>query len=175
MCDRTHPLSTNDALRTWIEEMAALCLPERIVWIDGSDEQRDALREEACKTGELTALDQEKHPGCYYHRTDPRDVARTEGSTFICCRREADAGATTNWKHPEEAHAEAAGFFRGAMEGRPMYVVPFSMGPVGSPFSKIGVELTDTIYVVLNMLIVCRVGKTNVLRRQPRRAFDHGS
>ena len=160
MCDRTHPLSTNDALRTWIEEMAALCLPEQVVWIDGSEEQRDALRREACKTGELIALDQNKHPGCYYHRTDPRDVARTEGSTFICCPKEADAGATNNWKHPEEARAEAAGFFRGAMQGRTMYVVPFSMGPVGSPFSKFGIELTDSIYVVLNMLIVCRVGRT---------------
>jgi phosphoenolpyruvate carboxykinase (GTP) len=159
MANNGEPLSTNNHLRTWIEEMAALCLPDRIVWIDGSTEQRDALRAEACRTGEILALDPQKYPGCYYHRTDTRDVARTEDKTFICCRREVDAGPTNNWKHPEEAYTEAANFFRASMRGRTMYVVPFSMGPVGSPFSKIGVELTDSIYVVLNMLIVCRVGR----------------
>ncbi len=159
MTDWTQPLSTNRHLATWIEEMAALCLPDQIVWIDGSDEQRDALREEACRTGEITALNPEKHPDSYYHRTHPLDVARTEDKTFICCRREADAGATNNWKNPEEAYTEAANFFRASMRGRTMYVVPFSMGPIGSPFSKVGVELTDSIYVVLNMLIMCRTGK----------------
>ena len=152
-------MTTNSILRTWVEEMAALCLPDKIVWIDGSDKQRDELREEACLTGEMIKLDQEKHPGSYYHRTDPGDVARVEDKTFICCRNQADAGATNNWKHPEEAYTEAANFFRGSMTGRTMYVVPFSMGPVGSPFSKIGVELTDSIYVVLNMMIMCRVGR----------------
>lgn len=154
--------TNNKVLEIWIEEMAALCLPDKIVWIDGSDEQRDALRAEACKTGEIIELDQEKYPGCYYHQTDVRDVARTEGSTFICCRNEKDAGATNNWKAPEEAYMEAANYFRGSMVGRTMYVIPFSMGPVGSPFSKIGIELTDSIYVVLNMLIMTRVG-TEVL------------
>jgi len=153
------PLSANIHLQTWIEEMAALCLPDDIVWIDGSAAQRDALREEACHTGEIVQLDQTKYPNCYYHRTDPRDVARAEDKTFICCRQQADAGATNNWKPPQEAYTEAANFLRAAMRGRVMYVVPFSMGPVGSPFSKIGVELTDSIYVVLNMLIVCRVGR----------------
>ncbi len=151
--------TNNDHLRNWIEEMAALCLPDRIVWIDGSEEQLDELRAEACAAGEIIPLNPEKHPGCYYHRTDPRDVARTEDKTYICTRREADAGTTNNWKHPEEAYAEAANFFRGAMRGRTLYVVPFSMGPVGSPFSKIGVELTDSIYVVLNMAIMCRIGR----------------
>ena len=151
--------TTNRILRNWVEEMAALCLPDDVVWIDGSDAQRDALRAEACRLGEIIPLNPEKHPGCYYHRTDPRDVARTEDRTFICCQRQADAGTTNNWKHPEEAYTEAAGFFHGAMRGRTMYVVPFSMGPIGSPFGKIGIELTDSIYVVLNMLIMCRVGK----------------
>jgi phosphoenolpyruvate carboxykinase (GTP) len=152
----------NDTLRNWIEEMAALCLPDEIVWIDGSDAQRDALRAEACATGEIIELNQEKLPGCYYHRTHPLDVARVEDKTFICTRRESDAGPTNNWKPPEEAYTEAANFFRGSMRGRKMYVIPFSMGPVGSPFSKIGVELSDSIYVVLNMLIMTRVG-TDVL------------
>lgn len=152
-------LTTNSILKNWVAEMAALCLPDRIIWIDGSDEQRDALRAEACHTGELIELNQELYPGCYYHRTDPRDVARVEDKTFICTRDPKDAGPTNNWKNPEEAYIEAANFFRGSMKGKTMYVIPFSMGPVGSPFSKIGVELTDSIYVVLNMLIMTRAGK----------------
>ncbi len=152
-------LTTNSTLKNWVAEMAALCLPDKIVWIDGSDSQRDALRAEACSTGEMIELDQEKLPGCYYHRTDPRDVARVEDKTLICTRNPEDAGPTNNWKHPQEAYTEAANFFRGSMRGRTMYVIPFSMGPVGSPFSKIGIELTDSIYVVLNMLIMTRAGK----------------
>ncbi|NQU44726.1 phosphoenolpyruvate carboxykinase (GTP) [bacterium] len=152
-------MSNNRILRNWVEEMAALCLPEKIVWIDGSDEQRDQLRAEACRTGEIIELNQEILPGCYYHRTDPLDVARVEDKTFICTRREQDAGTNNNWKNPEEAYMEAANFFRGSMRGRTMYVIPFSMGPVGSPFSKIGIELTDSIYVVLNMLIMTRAGR----------------
>lgn len=160
MSCRTDCLTTNLILQNWVEEMAALCLPDNIVWIDGSDEQREQLREKACSTGEMIKLNQEKLPGCYYHRTHPLDVARTEDKTFICCQKEADAGATNNWKHPEEAYTEAANFFRASMRGQTMYVIPFSMGPVGSPFSKVGIELTDSIYVVLNMLIMCRCGKT---------------
>jgi len=160
MSCRTDCLTTNLILQNWVEEMAALCLPDNIVWIDGSDEQREHLREKACSTGEMIKLNQEKLPGCYYHRTHPLDVARTEDKTFICCQKEADAGATNNWKHPEEAYTEAANFFRASMRGQTMYVIPFSMGPVGSPFSKVGIELTDSIYVVLNMLIMCRCGKT---------------
>ncbi len=152
-------LSTNRLVTAWVDEMAALCLPDRVQWIDGSEEQRRALTEEACATGEIVALNQEKHPGCYYHRSDPQDVARVEDKTFICCPDPKDAGATNNWKEPGEAYAEAAEFFRASMRGRTMYVVPFSMGPVGSPFSKIGIELTDSIYVVLNMQVMCHVGQ----------------
>jgi phosphoenolpyruvate carboxykinase (GTP) len=152
-------MTANRILKNWIDEMAALCQPDQILWIDGSDEQRDRLRSEAVRTGELIPLDPVKHPHSFYHRTDPRDVARTEDKTFICCRNEKDAGSTNNWKNPEEAYLEAANFFHGSMRSRTMYVIPFSMGPVGSPFSKIGVELTDSIYVVLNMLIMARVGR----------------
>jgi len=155
----TQATTTNLFLKNWVEEMAALCLPENIIWIDGTDEQRDWLRKEACRTGEIIELNQEKLPGCYYHRTDPLDVARSEDKTFICCANKSDAGATNNWKAPEEAYAEAANYFRASMRGRTMYVVPFSMGPIGSPFSKVGIEVTDSIYVVLNMLIMCYVGQ----------------
>ena len=159
MANWNEPLTANRLVTTWVDEMAALCLPDQVVWIDGSDEQREALAAEACSTGEIIKLNEEKYPGCYYHRTDPQDVARVEDKTFICCRNQKDAGATNNWKAPEEAYTEAANFFRAGMRGRTMYVVPFSMGPVGSPFSKIGIELTDSIYVVLNMAIMCRTGK----------------
>ena len=105
-------LTTNRQVTTWVDEMAALCLPDRVVWVDGGDGQRDALTAEACRTGEIVQLNQEKYPGCYYHRTHPQDVARVEDKTFICCRNQKDAGATNNWKAPEEAYTEAANFFR---------------------------------------------------------------
>jgi phosphoenolpyruvate carboxykinase (GTP) len=162
MSNTSGTLAASRRVTSWVDEMAALCLPEKVVWIDGSDGQRRALTAAACATGEMIELNQEKHPGCYYHRSDPQDVARVEDKTFICCRDEKDAGATNNWKEPSEAYAEAADFFRGSMRGRTMYVVPFSMGPVGSSFSKIGIELTDSIYVVINMEIMCHVGE-NVL------------
>ena len=158
MSNKSGMLSASRIVTRWVDEMAALCLPDEVVWIDGSDEQRKALTAEACVTGEIIELNQEEHPGSYYHRSDPQDVARVEDKTFICCRDPQDAGATNNWKAPGEAYAEAAGFFRASMRGRTMYVVPFSMGPVGSSFSKIGVELTDSIYVVLNMEIMCHAG-----------------
>ena len=140
--------------------MEAMCQPDRIVWIDGSDEQKKRLTKEATTTGELIELNQEKMPGCLYHRTALNDVARTEHLTYICTRKREDAGPTNNWMSPDDAYAKAKGYFRGAMKGRTMYVIPFSMGPVGSPFSKIGIELTDSIYVVLNMLIMTRAGNS---------------
>ncbi|HPD13773.1 MAG TPA: phosphoenolpyruvate carboxykinase (GTP) [Planctomycetota bacterium] len=146
-------------LNQWIRECAELCQPDRIVWVDGSDEQRRALLAEACKTGEFIELNQEKLPGCYYHRSALNDVARTEGLTYVCTSTEEEAGPTNNWMAPEEARDKAAAIFAGSMRGRTMYVIPFSMGPIGSPFSKIGVELTDSIYVVINMLIMTRAGK----------------
>ncbi len=148
----------NQALLTWIDEMAAITKPEKIVWIDGSEAQLEELRAEACSTGEIEKLDQEKLPGCYLHRTDPLDVARVEDRTFICARTEKEAGPTNNWMDPQEAYKMMYGLFDGAMKGRTMYVIPYSMGVIGSPFSKIGIELTDSIYVVLNMHIMTRIG-----------------
>ncbi len=145
-------------LQEWVEEIARLCQPEHIVWIDGSEEEQQRLTQEAAATGEVILLNQDKLPGCLYHRTAANDVARTEDLTYICTPLREDAGPTNNWMSPEEGYRRASEILRGAMGGRTMYVIPFSMGPVGSPFSKIGVELTDSIYVVLNMRIMTHVG-----------------
>lgn len=152
-------MTRHTQLNRWISDMAGMCSPAKIVWIDGSDEQRTALEKEALSTGEMIRLDPHKWPGCLYHRTAVNDVARTEDLTFICCRDQIDAGPTNNWMSPEEAYRRGREIFQGSMAGRTMYVIPFSMGPLGSPFSKIGIELTDSIYVVLNMLIMTRAGK----------------
>ncbi len=154
----------NKKLRDWVDKMAKLCQPDKIVWIDGTDEQRRLLEREALETKELIELDQNKLPGCFLHRTAFDDVARTEHLTFICTRRKHDAGPNNNWMSPGSAYKKAREIFKGAMAGRIMYVIPFSMGPVGSEFSKIGVELTDSRYVVLNMMVMTRVG-TPVLRQ----------
>ena len=145
-------------VQEWVDSMAAMCQPDSIHWCDGGDEERQHLTAQALKTGELTELNQEALPGCYFHRTATNDVARTEHLTYICTSFQGDAGPTNNWMSPREAYSKARGYFTGAMKGRTMYVVPFAMGPVGSPFSKIGVELTDSIYVVLNMRIMTRMG-----------------
>jgi len=143
----------------WVDEMARLCKPDRVVWCDGSEEERERLTAEAIRTGELIQLDQDKLPGCVLHRTAKNDVARTEHLTFICTTRQEDAGPTNNWMSPEEAYSKLGALFDGSMRGRTMYVVPFIMGVPDSPFSKIGIELTDSIYVVLNMRIMTRMGK----------------
>ncbi len=156
-------MTTNKHVLSWIEEMAALTCPDKIVWIDGSEEQAEALRREACSTGEMIKLNEEKLPGCYLHRTAVNDVARVEDRTFICTTRKEDAGNINNWMAPAEAYEKLGKLFKGAMKGRTMYVIPYSMGIVGSSFSKIGYELTDSIYVVLNMLIMTRVG-TDVIK-----------
>lgn len=152
-------LTTNKDVLGWIDEMAAMTQPDRMVWIDGSDEQLEALRAEACATGEMEKLNEEKLPGCYLHRTAVNDVARVEDRTYICCRRREDAGPTNNWMAPDEMYAKLKKLYTGAMKGRTMYVIPYSMGVIGSPFAKYGIELTDSIYVVLNMAIMTRIGK----------------
>ncbi len=152
-------MTNNKKVLTWLEEMKALCKPANVVWIDGSEAQLEALREEAVSTGEMIKLNQEKLPGCYYHRTAENDVARVEDRTFICTETEEEAGPINNWMAPAEMYAKLNKLYDGSMEGRTMYVIPYSMGRVRSPFSKIGVELTDSIYVVLNMDIMTRVGK----------------
>ena len=152
-------LTKNKFVLDWIAQQIKLTAPDQVVWIDGSEEQLEQLREEACATGEIYKLNQEKLPGCYLHRSDPSDVARVEGRTFICCEKQEDAGPTNNWMAPAQMHAMLDELCGGAMKGRTMYVIPYSMGPVGSPFAKYGIELTDSIYVVLNMDIMTRVGQ----------------
>jgi len=156
--------TTNKKLKDWVIQMSRMCQPDEVVWIDGSLGQKKELEEKAVKTGELIKLNEELLPGCFLHRTAADDVARTEHLTYICTRKKSDAGPTNNWMAPRRAYQKAKEIFKGAMAGRTMYVIPFSMGPIGSPFSKIGVELTDSIYVVLNMLIMTRVGEA-VLRQ----------
>ena len=146
----------------WIQDMAAMTQPDRIVLIDGTEEQAEALRAEAVSTGELFKLNQDVLPGCYLHRTAVNDVARVEGRTFICTTKKEDAGNINNWMAPAECYAKLTKLYTGSMKGRTMYVIPYSMGQVGSDFAKYGIELTDSIYVVLNMLIMTRVG-LNVL------------
>ena len=152
-------MTNNKSVLNWIEEMKALVSPDQVVWIDGSEQQIEQLRAEACSTGELIKLNQEKLPDCYLHRTAVNDVARVEDRTFICSRKEEDAGPTNNWMEPKKAYEMLYDIARDSYKGRTMYVIPYSMGPVGSPLAKIGVELTDSIYVVLNMAIMTRVGQ----------------
>ena len=155
-------MTNNKYVLSWIEEMAAITKPDKIVWIDGTEEQAEALRAEACSTGEMQKLNEELLPNCYLHRTAVNDVARVEGRTYICTPTKEEAGNINNWMDPEEMYAKLYKLYTGAMQGRTMYVIPYSMGVVGSDFAKYGIELTDSIYVVLNMLIMTRVG-TNVL------------
>ncbi len=152
------PNTNNQHVIHWVERCAELCRPERIVWIDGSEQQLAELRREAFITGELIKLNEEKLPGCVYHRSAVNDVARVEARTFICCEREEDAGPTNNWMAPADMKHLLRGIYDGCMKGRTMYVIPYSMSIVGSPFAKYGVELTDSIYVVVSMAIMTRVG-----------------
>ncbi len=152
-------MTENKYVKEWVAEMAELTAPDAVVWITGEEEQTEKLRKQAMSTGEIIQLNQEKLPGCYLHRTAINDVARVENRTFIVTTKREDAGPTNNWMSPEECKAKLIPLYRGSMRGRTMYVIPYSMGVIGSDFSKIGIELTDSIYVVLNMLIMTRAGK----------------
>ncbi len=152
-------MTKNPTLLAWLEERIALLSPDKVVWIDGSEEQINALRAEACSTGELEKLNEELLPDCYLHRTAVNDVARVEARTFICTPTKAEAGPLNNWMDPAEAYKMLDEIAKDSYKGRTMYIIPYSMGPVGSPFSKVGIEITDSIYVVLNMVIMTRVGK----------------
>ena len=155
-------MTTNKTVLSWIDEIKALVKPDSVMWIDGSDEQLEKLRATAVETGELEKLNEEKLPGCYLHRTKQNDVARVEDRTFICSREKENAGPTNNWYDPKEMYAKLYDIARDSYKGKTMYIIPFSMGPIGSPLAKIGIEITDSIYVVLNMVIMTRVG-TKVL------------
>ena len=150
--------TANPALKSWVDEVAALTKPDRIHWVTGSEEENKKLLGEMCESGVMKRLNEKKYPGSYFHRSDQSDVARTEHLTFICSHHKDDAGPNNNWMSPAEGKAKVAPLFAGAMKGRTMYVIPYVMGPIGSPISKVGVELTDSPYVVVNMRIMTRMG-----------------
>jgi phosphoenolpyruvate carboxykinase (GTP) len=150
--------TSNSALKTWVDDVATLTKPARIHWVTGSDEENRRLIDEMCETGVLQRLNEQRYPGCYLHRSDPTDVARTEHLTFICSQSKDDAGPNNNWMAPADGKAKVSPLFDGAMKGRTMYVIPYVMGPLGSPISKVGVEITDSPYVVANMRIMTRMG-----------------
>lgn len=149
--------TTNKTVLAWLDEVKNLTNPDNVVWIDGSEDQANALRAEAVASGEMIKLNEEKLPGCYLHRTKPNDVARVENRTFICSRKQENAGPTNNWCDPKEMYEKLYNIARDSYKGRTMYIIPYSMGPVGSPLAKVGIEVTDSIYVVLNMRIMTRV------------------
>ncbi|MBV9356065.1 MAG: phosphoenolpyruvate carboxykinase, partial [Chloroflexi bacterium] len=152
-------MSSSNAVAAWVDEVARTTRPKRIVWCDGSEQEAETLRTQMLGDGTLLPLNPEALPNCYLHRSNPQDVARTEHLTFICSERPEDAGPTNNWMAPAEAEATVWPLFNGSMRERTMYVVPYLMGPAGSPYSKVGIELTDSPYVVANMRIMTRMGK----------------
>ncbi len=154
----TETVPANKSAERWVNEVAAMCRPEEIVWCDGSEDERERLLQAAIESGELIPLNQQESPGCYLHRSSPNDVARTENLTYICTREKEDAGPSNNWMAPSEAYDKLTKLFTGSMKGRTLYVIPFLMGPAGSRFSKVGIQVTDSIYVVLNMRVMTRMG-----------------
>ncbi len=168
------PLTENPSLLAWVQEMSALCKPDQVVWCDGSEQEKQRFTDQAVKMGVLIPLNPEKHPGSYLHRSNPNDVARVEHLTFICTPTKEEAGPTNNWMAPGEAYPKLRALFDGSMKGRTMYVVPYVMGPLGSEHSKIGIELTDSIYVVLNMRIMTRMGKAALDMLGNRKDFNRG-
>jgi phosphoenolpyruvate carboxykinase (GTP) len=167
-------LTSNKHLLAWVQQMAAMCQPDEVVWCDGSEAEKKRLTEYAVSKGILIPLNKEKHPGCYLHRSNPNDVARVEHLTFICTPTKEEAGPTNNWMAPAEAYAKLKGLYDGSMKGRTLYVVPYVMGPLGSEHSKIGIELTDSVYVALNMGIMTRMGKPALDMLGDSDAFNRG-
>ncbi len=166
--------TTNTHLTAWVDEMAKLCKPDRVHWCDGSEAEKKRLTEEAVAAKVLIPLDQKKWPGCYYHHSNPGDVARVEHLTLICTPTKEEAGPTNNWMAPKDAYRKLGAIFDGSMKGRTMYVVPYVMGPADSPFSKVGIEITDSVYVALNMGIMTRMGKVALERLGGSNEFNRG-
>ncbi|HET8553064.1 MAG TPA: phosphoenolpyruvate carboxykinase (GTP) [Gammaproteobacteria bacterium] len=166
--------TTNKALSDWVDEVAALTHPDEIHWCTGSDEEYRQLVDLMLGNGELLELNQQTYPNCYLHRSDPKDVARVENRTLICSRNEQDAGPNNHWMEPKEAHYKIDGLFKGAMRGRTMYVIPYCMGPIDSPHSRCGVEITDSPYVVANMKIMTRMGDQALKRIEREGKFVRG-
>ena len=164
----------NKHVLAWVEEMARLCQPDRVFWCDGSEEEKVALTEEAVARRVLIRLNQAKLPGCYYHRSHPNDVARVEQCTNVCTEQEEEAGPTNNWVAPQQMYERLHGLCQGSMKGRTMYVVPYLMGLPGSSFSKVGIELTDSIYVVLSMRIMTRMGQAAYQHLDESDDFNRG-
>ncbi|HRT09599.1 MAG TPA: phosphoenolpyruvate carboxykinase (GTP) [Candidatus Paceibacterota bacterium] len=152
------PNTSNKTVLKWVDEIVKLCKPDQVYWCDGSKAERKALLAEAVEKGVLIKLNPKKLPGCYYHRSNPNDVARVEQATFICTENQDEAGPTNNWMAPKDMYAKLRGLAAGSMRGRTLYVVPYLMGPPGSPLTKVGIELTDSIYVVLSMGVMTRMG-----------------
>jgi phosphoenolpyruvate carboxykinase (GTP) len=165
---------TNEHVIKWVEETAVLCQPDKIFWCDGSEEEKQALLKQALATGILIELNQKKLPGCYLHRSNPNDVARAEQCTFICTATRDEAGPTNNWVPPRDMYARLRTLCEGAMRGRTMYVVPYLMGPPGSPLAKVGIELTDSIYVALSMRTMARMGRVAWEQLGDSDDFNHG-
>jgi phosphoenolpyruvate carboxykinase (GTP) len=166
--------TSNSHLLGWVDEMARLCKPDRVQWCDGSEGERKRLVAEAVEKKVLIPLDAQKWPGCYYHHSNPNDVARVEHLTFICTPTKDEAGPTNNWMEPAEAYRKLGALFDGSMKGRTMYVVPYVMGPADSPFAKVGIEVTDSIYVAISMGIMTRMGQVALQRLGDGRDFNRG-
>src|SRR3954470_17345504 len=163
-----------ETLNHWVDDVARHTQPDRIHWCDGSEAEYDKLVELMLASGDLIELNPRTHPGSYLHRSNPSDVARVEHLTFICTPTQEEAGPTNNWMAPTEAYAKLRGLFEGSMRGRTMYVVPYVMGPLGSEHSKIGIELTDSVYVVINMRIMTRMGKPALEMLGDQNNFNRG-
>ena len=166
--------TTLQALQDWVDQVAKLTQPDAIHWCTGTDSEADRLVAEMQASGTLSALDQESYPNCYLHLSDPNDVARVEHLTFVCSRNEQDAGPNNLWMSPNEAHDKMDALFAGAMHGRTMYVIPYCMGPIDSPYSRCGVEITDSPYVAVNMKIMTRMGSKALTRIETDGSFVKG-
>ena len=162
------------SLKDWINTIASQTLPENIHWCDGSEEEYNSLIKEMNKSGDLHELNQNNYPDCYLHRSDPTDVARVEHLTFICTENKDDAGPNNNWMMPIEAHQKIDRLFNGAMRGRTMYIIPYCMGPIDSPYARCGVEITDSAYVVANMKLMTRMGSKALKRIEREGNFVKG-